>query len=471
MKIQNSSSLKAVGVEKSREIILDITNKTLLKLDSYHRIKEIMHLEGSFLTIGKKVWDLNKKNRIYLVGAGKACNAMAKAVCDVLGGWLTKGIIIVKVLEEEDVFHNTDVYVGGHPLPNEEGYRASLKILDLVDQANADDLFIAVMSGGSSALMSCPRKEITLQDEIITTDVMLKSGANIYEVNAIRRHISRLNGGMLAKRIEERGAELIGIGISDAVGNPPTKDISIPYKNYNSTPIGPDKTTLEDARNAIKKYKVENRLPKSVVDFLTNATEKDETPKAFPNNTYYLINTLADSCIYARDIAEETGINTIILTSYLEGESKDAGVFFASIAKEIQENGNPIQAPCIILSSGETTTKIIDNKQIKGHGGPSLELTVGFATAISKTPGACMLSIDSEGTDGTSMAAGGMTDSTSLSRAKKANVDLFTSLREHSTFEALSTIGDVVITGNTGTNLCDFNIMYVPQKGDTNNED
>ena len=172
----------------------------------------------------------------------------------------------VKIKEDTDVFRKTDVYVGGHPLPNEEGLRACKEIIKLVDSANEDDLFIVVISGGSSALMSCPIEGITLQDEIDTTDVMLKSGAGIYEINAIRRHISAMNGGMLAKRIRSRGAELIGFGISDAVGTPATGDIGEPYKNYKGTPMGPDQTTLEEARQVIRDYDVADRLPKSVVD-------------------------------------------------------------------------------------------------------------------------------------------------------------------------------------------------------------
>lgn len=162
-----------------------------------------------------------QKRHVYLLGAGKACNHMAMAVDEILGDRLTRGIAIVKVAEPTDHFQNTEVYVGGHPLPNQAGYEACLKILDLVDHAGPDDLFIVVISGGSSALMSCPIEGITLEDEIKTTDVMLKSGAGIYEINAIRRHISAMNGGMLAKRIQNVGAELIGFGISDAVGTPP----------------------------------------------------------------------------------------------------------------------------------------------------------------------------------------------------------------------------------------------------------
>lgn len=467
IKIRNESEILSHGDKQSRQIVLEITDKTLQRLDSYERIKSIMSLQGDILQIGTQSWDLSKKRNVYLLGAGKACNAMAMAVDEILGEHLTRGIAIVKVPEDRDVFNKTEVYVGGHPLPNEEGYLACKKILDLVDNAGKDDLFIVVISGGSSALMSCPIEGITLQDEIDTTDIMLKSGAGIYEINAIRRHISQMNGGMLAKRIQAVGAELIGFGISDAVGNPPTGDIGIPYAKYASTPMGPDNTTLDDARRVMKDYNVLERLPKKVVDYLQNVGQEGETPKAFPDNTYYLINTLPDSCIYAKEIAEEMGISAIILTTYLEGESKEAGTFFASLAREIQTYSNPIKAPCIVLSSGETTTQILDNKLITGHGGPSQELTVSFAIAATKTKGACMLSIDSEGTDGTTLVAGGITDSTSYQTAEQLSVDLHANLRGHASYEALHGIGDVVFTGNTGTNLCDFNILYIPEKTNT----
>ncbi|MDO4961183.1 MAG: DUF4147 domain-containing protein [Eubacteriales bacterium] len=462
MKIKNYEELLSHGCTESRRIVLDITEKTLKRLDSYEIIKSIARMEGDILHIGPKSWDLSKKKNVYLLGAGKACNHMARAVDEILGDRLTRGIAIVKIREDIDVMNRTEVYVGGHPLPNEAGYEACLKIIDLVDHAGPDDLFIVVISGGSSALMSCPREGITLQDEIDTTDVMLKSGANIYEVNAVRRHISALNGGMLAKRIRDRGAELIGFGISDAVGNEPTTTPEIPYEKYASTPMGPDKTTLDDARNAIRKYAVADRLPKRVVDFLMNAGPEYETPKEFKENTYYRINTLPDSCIIAKEVAEEMGLNAYILTSFLEGEARDAGTVFASIAREIQHYGNPFKAPCVILSSGEVTTLITDNKTIKGHGGPSQEMMTGFALAAAKALGACMLSIDSEGTDGTASVAGAITDSTTLAAAAVSGVDLMEALRGHACYEALSAVGDTVFTGNTGTNLCDFNVMYVP---------
>lgn len=441
---------------------MEVADRTLQRLDAYKRIGSITHLDGDLLRIGTEVWDLSRKRHVYLVGAGKACNAMAAALDEILGDRLTKGIAIVKVAEESDVYQNTDVYVGGHPLPTQTGYEASLKILELADGAGPEDLFIAVISGGSSALMSCPVDGISLQDEIDATDVLLKCGAGIYEINAIRRHISQTNGGMLAKRIQAAGAELIGFGISDGVGNPPTGDIRIPYRDYASTPIGPDKTTLADARRTIADYDLAGRLPPNVVSYLMDAGDDRETPKAFPDNTYFLLNTVPDSCIYAKEVAEEMGIAAYILTSFLEGESRDAGTFFASLAREIQACGNPFPAPCLILSSGETTTMILDDSAVEGHGGPSQELTASFALAAAKAPGACMFSVDSEGTDGTTPVAGGLTDSTSFGAAVANGVSLHAALRGHSCYEALSAIGDTVFTGNTGTNLCDFNILYVP---------
>lgn len=461
-KIRNAEQLLSGGDTRSRQIVLEIADRTLQWLDSYHRIREMMRLDGDVLHIGQRSWDLSTKRNVYLVGAGKACNHMAMAVDHVLGNRLTRGIAIVKIREESDRFNRTEIFAGGHPLPNEEGYRASKQIIEMVDAAGPADLFIAVISGGSSALMSCPLDGISLQDEIDTTDVLLKSGAGIAEINAVRRHISALNGGMLAKRIQSVGAELIGLGISDGVGSPATGDITIPYAAYKGTPIGPDQTTLDDARATIVNYAVSDRLPRSVMDHLAKAGPEQETPKAFPGNTYFLLNTLPDSCIYAKEVCADLGIPVVIVSSFLEGEARDAGTFFASMAREIQAYGNPVKPPCVLLSSGEVTTQILDNSIIRGHGGPGQEMAVSFAITAAKTKGACLLSIDSEGTDGTARVAGGIADSTSLKAAAAKGLNLHQALREHSCFEALDAIASAIFTGNTGTNLCDLNILYVP---------
>ena len=462
MKIRNHDALVSTGERASRELVLGIVDDALDAVDAYRRIHGLMRLEGDVLHVGNRRWDLATKRNVYLIGAGKACNAMAMAVDHVLGDRLTRGIAIVKIAEPGDVFGRTEVHVGGHPLPDRAGHEATRRILDLVDAAGADDLFVVVVSGGSSALMNAPVEPITVEDEALTTEVLLTSGLGIYEINAVRRHISRTNGGRLAERIRARGAELIGIGISDAVGKPPTGDIREPDPGYVSTPIGADRTTLDDARAAIDGHGLRERLPRSVTDFLDRAGAAEETPKEFPVNTYFLINTLPDLAEAAVRAAEARGVPAHLLTTFLEGESRDAGTFMASLAREIQTSGRPFAAPCVVVSSGETVTYLRPGDRITGHGGPSQELALGFALAAEAVPGACMYAMDSEGTDGTSLAAGGITDSSSAARAAAAGVDLRAHLRGHASFEALEAMGDVVITGNTGTNLCDLNVLYVP---------
>lgn len=464
VEIKNKHQLLAAGVPESRQIVLEITEEVLGKLNAYGRIRSIMRIEGTFLKIGDKSWDLSKKDHIYLIGAGKACNAMAKAVEDILGDFLTDGIAVVKIQEPEDGFKRTRVYTGGHPIPNEEGYRACMEIRKMIDQASAGDLFICVMSGGSSALMSCPVDGITLQEEMEATDVLLKSGAGIREINAVRRHISGMNGGRMAELIRDRGAELIGFNISDSVGNPPTGDISVPWTGFYGTPMGPDQTTLKDALGMIRDYNLKKRLPKSVVAYLETPGEGKETPKEFPENTYYQINTLPDSCVYAMEAAKKRKIPAIVLTTFIEEEAREAGAMMASVARQIQEYGQPVPPPCLVFSAGEAVTTITDNSRVRGHGGPSQEMALGFALKASAVGGACFLSIDSEGTDGSTDAAGGIADSESLEALAGEGVDIYRTFREHSGFEALTKAGGIVYTGNTGTNVCDFNVLYVPKR-------
>lgn len=459
--IKNANSLLSVGEKESREIVLGILDETLYRLDSYKLLKQIVKVDGDIMTIGERSWDLSKKKNIYLIGAGKAANAMAKAFDEILGDRITDGIAIVKIPEfkDNDIKH-IRMYTGGHPLPNQSGYLASLKVLELVDLATEDDLFIGAMSGGNSSLMSCPMEGITLEEELHTRDVMLKSGANVIEVNAVCRHISRVNGGHLAKRIEAKGAEMISFLIMDAIGFPPTLDPTIPTY-FGATSMGPDITTLEDAKAAIKNYNVEDKLPNSVIDFFKNCTEEDETPKNLNRWTPYILNTLPDASNIAKEVCEKRGLPAMILTNYLSGEAREAGTFLANIAQEIQLSGNPIPAPCVIIATGEVSTKISPGEKI-GLGGPGQELTTSFAITAALTKGVCIASVDTEGTDGPTDSAGGLTDSLTFPSSEKVEIDFYKALRCHNTYDALNAVKCNIITGNTGTNLCDLHIMYVP---------
>lgn len=325
-KIRNYSAITAHGDVPARKMVLDLMDRVLQEVDSYQRIRDVMHVEGNVLHVGVKSWNLESKRNIYLLGAGKACNAMAQAVCDVLGERITKGIICVKIKEEQDHYCNTDVYVGGHPLPNEEGMLAAQKMIDLILQAQPDDLFISVCSGGSSALLTYPIEGITLEDEIKTQDLLLRSGAKILEINAVRRHISRTNGGRLAELIcHTIGAELISFQISDAVGKKESKDRALPAE-FHGTPFGGDQTTIQNARDMIVNYDLRETLPQSVVSYLFDDSRAQETPGdiAPDKMTTFLMGNLADSCTAAKHAAQEMGV-PLYGADHLPGGRKQRG--------------------------------------------------------------------------------------------------------------------------------------------------
>jgi glycerate 2-kinase len=463
VKIRNRDELLTRSVVDSRRIVLDVTERVLQRMDAYERLKSFVHLDDGILHVGNRRWDLSRTSHVYVFSAGKAANHMAMAMDEILGKRLTKGVATVKIVESTDHYANTEVFVGGHPLPNHEGVRGSKRMLEIVDHAGADDLFIFCMSGGSTALLAFPVEGITLEEKMATTDTMLKSNIRVMDINVIRGHISQMNRGRLGQRIETRGAEMIGINIWDALDWPPIEDYGEPVTMH-GTPIGPDYSTFADAQRIIKEHGLVGRLPESVERYIFNGTEAQETPKSIRRATYFMLNILSDSCRYAAEAAVEMGVPYMILTTSLEGESRDAGMIHAGVAKEVQRFLRPIAPPCLIFSAGETSTRIPDNREIRGHGGPSQEFVTGFAIVAREVPGACMLSIDTEGTDGTTNVAGGITDSETYEQAAAAGIDLQEALRGHATYEALHSLGCTVYTGNTGTNLCDFNVLYIPER-------
>ena len=457
MIIKNSRELGSVGDIPARQVLLEITEAVMQSLDSHRIIHEILKLEGSVLRIGERKWELRSKRRLYILGAGKAANAMARAVEEVLGDRITQGLVIVKQLEAGDSLPHIELVVGGHPIPNEGGLVGSRRMLEMVDQATPDDLFISLISGGSSALMNCPVSGISLEDEQAVSEMLLKSGARILEINAVRRHISAINGGRLAQKIEAAGAELINFIISDGLGAKPTIDPSQPVEFF-ATPVAADLTTLQDARDVLMKYGLTAKLPR-VFNFLCDATEKDETPKKFGVRIHhFVLGRPANACEAAKRAAEQRGLVSCVLSTVLEGESREAGTFLASIAKEIRLNNRPIAAPCLLIAGGETTTRV---EGACGKGGPSQELALGFALEVAGRHGICLCALDTDGTDGPTAIAGGLVDGTTIERAREKGLDPYKLLAVHDSSAVLQTVGDAVCTGNTGTNVCDLNIIYV----------
>lgn len=461
-KIKNGTILLQQGVVESRRIILEILDETLFELDSYKRIKSMVSLADNILTIGNKQWDLNEKENVYLISTGMAANSMARVFIEVLGERLSGGVVAVPEIEEGMDCGRIQFFKGGHPLANKGSLEAGEAALNLAGQAGPKDLFIGAMSGGCSSLMDCPIDGLTLGEEIFTRDILRRCGANVIEINSICRHISKINGGKLAKAIEQKGAEIVSLLVMDALDYPEIDDPKIPRK-FMASQMAPDPTTLEDARDVIHNYHVEEKLPRRVIKFFEECTKKDETPKELKRWTSFLINTLPNASQCAKAIAEKKGIPAVILTNSLEGESKEAGVFLASIAKEIQRGGQPFRPPCIVIATGEVSTQIADFNSPTGTGGPSQELAVSFAIKARNVPGVCIASIDTEGSDGTSNAAGGIVDSDTYNTALDKKIDLYKVLREHASNEALNDLKSAIVTGETGVTLCDLHIMYVPE--------
>ncbi|MDP4109848.1 MAG: DUF4147 domain-containing protein [Bacillota bacterium] len=457
--IKNAENVLKQGDVKAKEAILELLDRLWYEMDSYHIIKKMMYVKNGVLHIGDSSWDLKEKNDVYLFGAGKACNAMAMAVDEALGEHLKKGIISVKIAEPEDHYRRTTAYVGGHPLPNRQGMIAAQEIIKMIDGASKDDLFISVISGGSSALLTCPVEGITLGEEIKAQDVLLRSGAKIGEINAVRRHISRTNGGRLAQRITNKGAELINIIVDDGVGELPLKNRNVPVQ-YSATPIAQDSTTIQDARDCIVNYNLKNRIPKSIIDYLWDDGADIETPKSFDKGvTHFVLNSVPDSCEAALRIAKDMGIDAMVLTTFLEGEAREDGYFLGSLAREIQANKRPIAPPCFVFCSGEATTTVPDG--CTGHGGPGHELAMGFALEAKEIRNAALASVDTEGTDGTTVYAGGIADTKTILRLKSKGTDYYEVMRNHDAGSALASVEGSILTGNTGTNVCDFNVMYI----------
>lgn len=443
----------------AREKVLSLVEGVLQQLDAHKRLKQIMHREGDELVIGKRRFDLGSFENVYAFSAGKAANHMARAFEEILGEHLTLGISIIKIKDSNDIYDKTEIYIGGHPLPNKEGIKGCQRMIEVAETMGNNDLLLLGLTGGCSALMGYPVEGTTLNDLKKATDVMLKSGMPVMDINDIRGHLSRMSRGRLGQHI--KGAKIICFEIWDAVGLNGFDDYSEPVPIM-GTPVGYDTVTFADIRKKIYKYHIEDKLPKNIVKYLINYDPVNETPQSLTNDVdYYIVNAIPDSCKIALAVAKKMGIDAHVFTTCAEGESKYYGVFMGALAKEIIANERPFKAPCFIISAGETTTLISDDSLVKGHGGPSQEMVAAFAMTVQGLDNVCLLSIDSEGTDGTTMAAGGLTDGSSCDKAAMKNVDLRESLRKHATYETLEIIGDTVVTGNTGTNLCDLNVLYV----------
>ena len=390
------------------------------------------------------------KGRTIVVGAGKASAAMAKAVEEAWPGPLS-GLVVTRYGHAVPC-ERIEIVEASHPVPDESGHRAARRMLEMVHGLGRDDLVLALISGGGSALLSLPAPGLSFADKQAVNAALLRSGAPIGEMNTVRKHLSAIKGGRLAAAAFP--ARVVTLVISDVPGNDPA-DIA-------SGPTVADKSTFADARAVLAKYAISE--PRSVIAHLDRAA--DETPKPgspqLANTTTILVATPQLSLEAAAKVARKAGALPLILGDALEGEAREVGRVMAGIARQVVTHGQPAPPPLVLLSGGETTVTV----RGKGRGGRNVEFLLALAVAVDGLPGIFALAADTDGVDGAEEIAGAMVTPDTLERAAKLGINAKERLADndaHSFFEAL---GDQVITGPTLTNVNDFRAILVLERQD-----
>lgn len=424
----------------------------LTAANPYDAVNRHVARKGDTLTVAGKPYDLDLYRNVYVVGSGKAAAKMALAVEELLRDRISSGIVIVKHGHKLPL-NLVEIVEAGHPLPDEAGVAGATRIVELLRRATKKDLVIFLLSGGGSALLPCPVDPLTLDDKIRTTQTLLNCGATIHEINAVRKHISKIKGGRLA--LLAYPATLVTLILSDVVGD--SLDVIA------SGPTVPDSNTFADCLRVIERYELKEKITPRVHAFLEAGArgEIEETPKAgdpiFQHVRNVIVGNNRMALEAARLKAEELGYNTLALSSCMEGEAKVAAVAHTAVAKEILTTGNPVRRPACVLSGGETTVTVHGN----GSGGRNQEFALAAAAEIDGVEGAVILSGGTDGTDGPTDAAGGVVDGTTLQRGRDKGLDAADFLSRNDSHTFLSAVGNLLVTGPTFTNVMDLCLMLI----------
>ena len=431
----------------------EIFKHVLSTLDPEQLVKKKVSIRDSTLLVEKREYNLNNYENIYVVGGGKACAPMAKAMEELFGDKIDNGIIVVKYNHGLPL-KRIETVEASHPIPDENGMRGTSDILRLLSKTSEKDLIICLISGGGSALLVQPHKEITLQGIQITSAELLACGATIDEINTVRKHLSSIKGGQLAKAAYP--STLITLILSDVVGDP--MDIIA------SGPTVPDESTFEDAYTIIQKYSLEEKLPSSVCEFLRSGKmgKIEETPetgnKIFDNTQNVIVGSNRIALEAAENKAKDLGYNTIIISSLVEGESREAAKFFAAIAREVSRTGTPVPKPACIIAGGETTVIIHG----EGKGGRNQEFALSAAMEIEGCEGVVILSAGTDGTDGPTDATGAIVDfNTCKDARKKFRLSPEEYLNKNDSYTFFKKTGEHLVTGPTMTNVMDIMISLI----------
>lgn len=444
-------------LSKMRSQAQELFRASLRRVDPYEGVRRFVRLEGKNLLLDQEgesetVLDLQAVARIFVVGGGKATAPMARAVEDILGERIRKGIINVKYGFAEELLR-TELIEAGHPLPDQKGVEGARKIVDLLQSAGEGDLIFSLISGGGSALLPLPAGTITLAEKQALTKKLLECGAGIEEINAIRKHISLSKGGQLARAAFP--ATTVNLMLSDVVGD--KMDVIA------SGPFVPDQSTFKEAWAIIEKYELTD-IPESIRVHLQKGLEGKipETPKAGDVVFSRVRNRIVGSNLLAleaaKEEAERMGYRTLILSSMVEGETKEVARVHTAIAREILASGQPIRAPACVISGGETTVTIRGN----GLGGRNQEFCLAAALDLMDlSPRVVVLSGGTDGNDGPTAAAGAIVDKQTVQRGIQAGMKAAEYLRNNDSYRFFEKTGELLITGPTKTNVMDVRLVLV----------
>lgn len=385
------------------------------------------------------------RGRTLVIGAGKAGGAMAKAVEDNWKGPL-EGLVVTRYGHGAPT-SRIEVVEASHPVPDQAGRDAARRILDMVKGLSEDDLVICLISGGGSSLLALPADGLTLADKQAVNKALLKSGATITEMNCVRKHLSAIKGGRLAAACAP--ARVVTLMISDVPGDDPSV--------IASGPTVADPTTCADALAILDKYGITE--PRSAYEHIRSAL--DETPKPgderLARAETIMIATPQGSLEAAATVAREAGLTPMILGDSLEGEARDMALVHAGIARQVVTYGQPLQAPCVILSGGESTVTV----RGKGRGGRNVEFLLALAVALDGHPRMHAIACDTDGIDGTEDNAGALLTPDSLARAAQQGVKAKDFLANNDGYSFFSKIDDLIVSGPTLTNVNDFRAIII----------
>jgi glycerate 2-kinase len=436
---------------RARRLVVGALEFALTSVDPHILVSQKVKRRGEKLQVDNQVIPLGSYDRIFVVGAGKATGAMTEALEPLLGNRLTGGLIVVPSGQQPPKLERVRSIAGSHPTPDTNSVKAAKELTSLVEELTDRDLVICMISGGGSALLSLPREPLTIDDKGLVARLLMNAGATIVELNTVRKHLSMIKGGWLAKR--SHAGRIIGLIISDVVGDR--------LDSIASGPISPDATTFSDAIAVLKRHNLWEAIPSSAAKILDEGEKGSipENPKSgdpcFRKVSYHFLGNSRVACMSARRYLRSKEIKAQILSSSVTGEARYLGSFIGSLTREIAKFDEPFRRPCAFILGGETTVTVSGS----GLGGRNQECIMACAREIQGLKGVAAASIGTDGIDGPTDAAGAIADGMTISRSEKLTLEFDELLTQNDSYRFFSPLKDLVMTGRTNTNVNDIAVV------------